>query len=472
MHAKTMKTYKIVSQEPIIGNSLVKIVMAPHNALEQLSKQDHHGSGKYAINKIDKNGIDAIKEHDTDVAYDGKLISNGDDVNVEVFSLEDITASKKPIKKVLHQDSNNVQIIAKSHQQPSYAISIEQKEFPLDWKVTEGSATYNRDESDNVNQAIEVDVKSIPEHDDHNKATPTIAEPIVVDSTFSKAEELLSNPTTSQQNLIPMLVLEGIEPESLVEGIDSTEIIDTSPPSNSLENSKDKEVGSSTVSTPVIVLTNVNEASTENNVTKVVLTILNNHTMLVEEAKPSHQLTLERKPTSDTQRPVVRPKRLLRPTTTIRPPVSAEDTKPSHYPKKAQSPFSKHRKPASKYDDSLELTTKTDLLDVETTQEPFDFAKSKNMKRAIGDEGKFTSNFVRPSPLRPKPKPIGSLLPRETDAERAERLSKSMQRLMHFVTIVGHVDSYVTKRFRHGLKNVARLFDSPEEDTRRRRSNL
>lgn len=93
-------------------------------------------------------------------------------------------------------------------------------------------------------------------------------------------------------------------------------------------------------------------------------------------------------------------------------------------------------------------------------------------KRAIGNEQHLPiGNAIRPAPrdLQPvklptKPgKPnLVEFLHNETSAERAERIQKGIQRLMHFITIVGHVDSYLTKRFRTGIKNIARLYDSKE----------
>ena len=57
----------------------------------------------------------------------------------------------------------------------------------------------------------------------------------------------------------------------------------------------------------------------------------------------------------------------------------------------------------------------------------------------------------------------------ETDSERAERLQKGIQRLMHFVTIVGHVDKYLSRRFRNGVRQIAKLCDSNEQNNVRRR---
>lgn len=56
----------------------------------------------------------------------------------------------------------------------------------------------------------------------------------------------------------------------------------------------------------------------------------------------------------------------------------------------------------------------------------------------------------------------------ETSAERAVRMQKDIQRLMHFVTVVGHVDSFLTKRFRSGLKKMAKLYESEEVNLQKR----
>lgn len=84
---------------------------------------------------------------------------------------------------------------------------------------------------------------------------------------------------------------------------------------------------------------------------------------------------------------------------------------------------------------------------------------SKNVKRQIGNDMK-TFEIVRPAPLdRPM---FMNNLENETSSEKRERVQKSLQRMMHFVTIVGHVDSYLTKRFRSGVRTFARLCESGE----------
>lgn len=95
---------------------------------------------------------------------------------------------------------------------------------------------------------------------------------------------------------------------------------------------------------------------------------------------------------------------------------------------------------------------------------------SKNVKRQIGDDMR-AYEIVRPATVN---KPIFmNNLENETSSEKRERIQKGLQRLMHFVTIVGHVDSYLTKRFRNGVRTFARLCESGEDmRLRHRRSRF
>lgn len=85
-------------------------------------------------------------------------------------------------------------------------------------------------------------------------------------------------------------------------------------------------------------------------------------------------------------------------------------------------------------------------------------------KRAVGNEKLLPiGEIVRPAQQAAKAKQtLAERLQNESSAERAERIQKNIQRLMHFVTIVGHVDSYLSKRFRTGVKKMAQLYDSTE----------
>lgn len=455
-----MKAYKILSKEPIIENSLVKIVMAPHNVLEKLSKHDH-GNVKFPIDKNEQNGTDPTNDRDINDIYDGKLNSNGNDdegINVEVFSLEEhegnvdfVKATIQPKKDLLHHDLNNIQIIAKSHKQSPTVNSIDQK-FPFDLKATK-KIENNKPNGVNGFQSVETNaVNVMPKNDFSHVSTP--AEVIPVDPTYTAAEELLSNPTTSQPNLIPTLIPEDIE------RLDSIEINDEG------DSSRPEDLGRLEDFSSLELIPDNKDTD--------VLPESKNPTVFVEETLPStpDQMSMETKPAARPLAQIIRPKKLNRPTTTTSRPI---DVKRSQFPKKAHllDSYSKYKNAAPKLDD-VSIEVSTSLSDVDGTQKSSSLsensAKSKNSKRAVGDEGKFSSNIVRPSPIRPK-NGIGSFLPRETDAERAERLSKSMQRLMHFATIVGQVDSYLTQRVRQGLKSVVRIFDSIE-DTRRRRSNF
>lgn len=85
-------------------------------------------------------------------------------------------------------------------------------------------------------------------------------------------------------------------------------------------------------------------------------------------------------------------------------------------------------------------------------------------KRAVGNEKLLPhGEIVRPAQQAAKAKQtLAERLRNESSGERAERMQKGIQRLMHFVTIVGHVDSYLSKRFRTGVKKMAQLYDSTE----------
>lgn len=90
---------------------------------------------------------------------------------------------------------------------------------------------------------------------------------------------------------------------------------------------------------------------------------------------------------------------------------------------------------------------------------------SKNVKRQIGND------IMRPDTMN-KPMFMNNL-ENETSSEKRERIQKTLQRMMHFVTIVGHVDSYLTKRFRSGVRTFARLCESGEDmRLRHRRSKF
>lgn len=430
--------------------------MAPHNVLEKLARQNQRKNAKYAIDTNDNSGNAPIKEHGSD--YGRELIQNGNG-NVKDFSLEDeenvdFMKTTQSAQNLLNRDFNNIQVIGKTNKQPLNVIPMANKiQFDLKAK-TEVHNVPNRNKSEGVSefQLVEVEMKSIPQNESiSDTRLPSANETIVTDPTYTAAEELLSNPTTSQ-NLISTLVR---EPEDKFESMEiPTEINDST-----------HRIGSEeVVHLPL-------EASTENSIPIVVLKILKNRTVLVEETMPqstSDQFVVQTTSVPKIVTPLVRPKKKTGPTTSSSAPVEVKRPQ-----KKATlvDLNKKHKNAAPKLDGvSLELTEETNLLNVETPAVPSQSessAKSKNTKRAIGDEGSFASNFVRPSPMRPTD--FRDIFPRESASQRADRLSGSMQRLMHFVTIVGHVDSYLTKRVRKGLKNVARIFSDSMENTRRRR---
>lgn len=469
-----MKAYKIVSKEPIMGNSLVKIVMAPQHILEKLSKE--HGNLKNGSDKIDESANAPIKNYKDDGTFDRQLIQSGN-VNVDVFSLEEeenvgVTETKQPEKNAAQRKTdNNIQVIARYRKQPSIVISKHKDVKNLfDLKGIQNVEHINHDASSHVNEIEDlnnVDVEMEPKKvipDMINMKTPTSTPETIVNSTVSliqtEAEELLSNPTTAK-NLVESSTPEDIDVSS--EFSDLQENFSSEINSNNDQSSDD----------PLEI--SAQEISTENNVPLVVLKILKNRTVLIEETAPPTVPDMLSVDTVDVPKSLtpVRPKKVSRSTTTstTMSPLVVE-TKQSKFPKNVNLvDFSSKYQNDLKLDDiSMESSPTMSLLDIETTQTPphsDSTEKSKNTKRAVGDEGTFT-NIVRPSPIRQNK---GNFLNNETEAERTERLSKSMQRLMHFVTICGQIDSYLTKRFRSGLRNVAKIFDSIE-DTRRRRSNL
>lgn len=97
--------------------------------------------------------------------------------------------------------------------------------------------------------------------------------------------------------------------------------------------------------------------------------------------------------------------------------------------------------------------------------------QKRNFKRAVGNEKKSVLDFVTPTPFNFKPSNIIEDLNAETSAERAERISKAVEKFMNVVTVAGHVDNYLTSRFRSGVRKFGKLFESQEEDDTKRRRN-
>lgn len=64
--------------------------------------------------------------------------------------------------------------------------------------------------------------------------------------------------------------------------------------------------------------------------------------------------------------------------------------------------------------------------------------------------------------LFPGFKSIGD--PDETEAEKAERIHKTFEKLLTFVEIVGQVDNYVSSKWKNLVKTVSNLYDEDEDD--------
>jgi hypothetical protein len=72
----------------------------------------------------------------------------------------------------------------------------------------------------------------------------------------------------------------------------------------------------------------------------------------------------------------------------------------------------------------------------------------------------------QPDVGRPQTDPDFDIL--KTKYARAERLSRAFKWLIHFVNIVGQVDSYITERTRSIIRNIARLYDGDDHRGRSR----
>ena len=71
-----------------------------------------------------------------------------------------------------------------------------------------------------------------------------------------------------------------------------------------------------------------------------------------------------------------------------------------------------------------------------------------------------------PPPPQPIPKytPVKPLVkPNETEAERAERIHKSFERLLTFVEIVGQVDNYVSSKWKNLVRTVSNFYEVEDE---------
>lgn len=85
-------------------------------------------------------------------------------------------------------------------------------------------------------------------------------------------------------------------------------------------------------------------------------------------------------------------------------------------------------------------------------------------KREVGE-----NNFVTPQPyesFQPSTTCRPSLIERYqamSSDEKAERASRFLEKLMHGVKIVGHVDGFLTHRAKSSIKKIHKLFATSEE---------
>lgn len=109
------------------------------------------------------------------------------------------------------------------------------------------------------------------------------------------------------------------------------------------------------------------------------------------------------------------------------------------------------------------------------------FSKYKEAmnKRGFFNEAEFEEAKTEPSPkaalvekpLKLPPKLPPKLAPKvapvkqnETEAEKAERIHRTFEKLLTFVEIVGQVDNYVSTKWKNLVKTVSNLYEEEEDE--------
>ncbi len=104
-------------------------------------------------------------------------------------------------------------------------------------------------------------------------------------------------------------------------------------------------------------------------------------------------------------------------------------------------------------------------------------APKTRSSRGTGDTNTYPTPapLVPPAPLIPQAPALNNLLPAlrrpqflerldsESSVERAERMNDGLQRLMHFVTIMAQIDSFITSRARSTIKKLAHLYGQDDK---------
>ncbi|XP_055301077.1 serine-rich adhesin for platelets-like [Sitodiplosis mosellana] len=109
----------------------------------------------------------------------------------------------------------------------------------------------------------------------------------------------------------------------------------------------------------------------------------------------------------------------------------------------------------------------TPLISLFQSQAPLRRKKHVIRKRQV-NEGE--EEILTPKPFEPFEPPCTTKRPRlieryraMSSGEKAEKISKVLEKMMHVVTIAGHVDGYLTNRAKHSIKKLHKLFATSEE---------